>query len=92
VTAARSATLRSAVSYCTLPARITGSTTLPKIAGLVYRMDGRVDVGDERGRRPPGPPTSLTIEPASSSMANRVLRGSTSTAAIDPGCRYADTP
>jgi len=34
---------------CSLPALINKSITLPKLAGLLYRMDGRVDVGIDRG-------------------------------------------
>lgn len=34
---------------CTLPSRISVSTTLPKIAGLLYRLNGRVDVGCDGG-------------------------------------------
>ena len=54
---------------CTLPARFTASSTLPYIKGLLYRMNGRVDVGTDGG---PAPDASdglsdtdveLTIEP-----------------------------
>jgi hypothetical protein len=34
---------------CTLPARIQRNINLPKIAGLVYQLAGRVDVGCDRG-------------------------------------------
>lgn len=34
---------------CTLPARFTASSTLPYIDGLLYRMNGRVDVGTDGG-------------------------------------------
>ncbi|PZT84065.1 MAG: hypothetical protein DI637_14195, partial [Citromicrobium sp.] len=34
---------------CTLPARFTASSTLPYIEGLLYRMNGRVDVGTDGG-------------------------------------------
>ena len=34
---------------CTLPSRINKSITLPKIAGLVYQLPGRVDVGCDGG-------------------------------------------
>lgn len=37
---------------CTLPARITASTTLPYIAGLLYRLGGRTDVGTDGGPAP----------------------------------------
>ncbi|MBX7541211.1 hypothetical protein [Qipengyuania sphaerica] len=54
---------------CTLPSVFTASSTLPYIKGLVYRMNGRVDVGSDGG---PAPDASdglsdteveLTIEP-----------------------------
>ena len=73
---------------CSIPARFTASTTLPYIAGLLYRMDGRVDVGTDGG---PAPDTSdgvgdtnvrLTIEPGvivftSGSSFLNVNRGNT---------------
>ncbi|MBX9898516.1 MAG: hypothetical protein K2Y17_11585 [Qipengyuania sp.] len=34
---------------CTLPSRVSVSTTLPKISGLLYRLNGRVDVGCDGG-------------------------------------------
>jgi len=34
---------------CTLPERFTTSTTLNRVAGLLYAMDGRVDVGYDQG-------------------------------------------
>ncbi len=34
---------------CNLPARITRSSNLPKVAGLLYQLPGRVDVGCDRG-------------------------------------------
>ncbi len=34
---------------CTLPARFTSSANLPYIKGLLYRMNGRVDVGTDGG-------------------------------------------
>lgn len=37
---------------CTLPARFNTSSTLPYIAGLLYQIDGRVDVGTDGGPRP----------------------------------------
>ncbi|GAA4647533.1 hypothetical protein GCM10023115_54950 [Pontixanthobacter gangjinensis] len=54
---------------CALPARFTASANLPYIKGLLYRMNGRVDVGTDGG---PAPDTSdglsdtnvqLNIEP-----------------------------
>jgi hypothetical protein len=50
---------------CTLPARINTSVTLPKIAGLVYRLGGRVDVGTDLGPTPGANEArvTLTIDP-----------------------------
>ena len=43
---------------CTLPARLTASTTLTKVPGLLYRLGGRVDVGTDQG------PTEETSDPS----------------------------
>ncbi|EDL48776.1 hypothetical protein [Erythrobacter sp. SD-21] len=73
---------------CTMPARFSASSTLPYIEGLLYRMNGRVDVGTDGG---PAADTSdglddtdveLTIEPgvivyASGSSFLNVNRGNT---------------
>ena len=73
---------------CTMPAQFTASSTLPYIEGLLYRMNGRVDVGADGG---PAPDDSdglsdtnvqLTIEPgvivyASGSSFLNVNRGNT---------------
>ena len=73
---------------CTMPARFTASSTLPYIEGLLYRMNGRVDVGTDGG---PAADSSdglsdtdveLTIEPgvivyASGSSFLNVNRGNT---------------
>jgi hypothetical protein len=50
---------------CTLPSRFTASSTLPYIEGLLYRIDGRVDVGTDGGAADTGADTDveLTIEP-----------------------------
>ncbi len=71
-----------------MPARFNASSTLPFIEGLLYRMNGRVDVGTDGG---PAPDSSdglsdtnveLTIEPgvivyASGSSFLNVNRGNT---------------
>lgn len=46
---------------CTLPAKITTSTTLPKINGLLYELAGRVDVGDDLGATPTSGEKSVTL-------------------------------
>jgi hypothetical protein len=49
---------------CELPARITRSTTLTKISGLLYSLGGRVDVGYDRGAAPTADAVvTLTINP-----------------------------
>ncbi|WP_228766508.1 hypothetical protein [Pelagerythrobacter aerophilus] len=50
---------------CALPARVTASSTLPYVQGLLYRLNGRVDVGTDGGPVPieDEPSVTLTIEP-----------------------------
>ncbi len=50
---------------CELPARITRSTTLTRIPGLLYSLGGRVDVGTDLGAAPVAGETrvTLTIQP-----------------------------
>jgi hypothetical protein len=49
---------------CELPARITRSTTLTRIPGLLYSLGGRVDVGLDRGAAPTtDAAVVLTIQP-----------------------------
>ena len=52
---------------CTLPARLTRSTTITRVPGLLYALDGRVDVGNDLGPSPGvpagGTSVTLTIQP-----------------------------
>ncbi len=48
---------------CQLPARFTSSDTLPYIRGLVYQINGRVEVGADRGFASTGTTVTLTVEP-----------------------------
>ena len=50
---------------CELPARITRSSSLSKIPGLLYSMGGRVDVGTDQGAVPAAgqPSVTLSIQP-----------------------------
>ena len=54
---------------CTMPARFNASATLPFVRGLLYRMNGRVDVGTDGGPAPDvtdglsDTNVALTIEP-----------------------------
>lgn len=46
---------------CTLPARFNTSSTLPFVEGLLYRMNGRVDVGTDGGATPTDADTDVTL-------------------------------
>lgn len=46
---------------CQLPARFTQSTVLPKVAGVVYAISGRVDVGTDMGPTPVAGEASVTL-------------------------------
>lgn len=50
---------------CRLPTRFTSSTVLPRVAGVAYAINGRVDVGTDRGAALDGGTSEvvLTIEP-----------------------------
>jgi hypothetical protein len=49
---------------CALPARITANTTLERLPGVLYALNGRVDVGVDRGPTPTADaPVILTIHP-----------------------------
>jgi hypothetical protein len=49
---------------CELPARVTRSSTLTRIPGLLYSLGGRVDVGLDRGAAPTSDaPVVLTVQP-----------------------------
>ena len=69
---------------CELPARFTANTTLEKFPGLLYSIDGRVDVGLDRGAAPTADAAvSSTIRPGV------VLYGATGTSwlAVNRGNR-----
>lgn len=48
---------------CTLPARLTASSNLTRVPGLLYRLGGRVDVGFDQGPTEEGS-TAPTPDPA----------------------------
>ncbi|EZP70778.1 hypothetical protein BV96_03075 [Sphingomonas paucimobilis] len=48
---------------CGLPLRFTETTTLPKAAGVLYSMPGRVDVGTDQGAASTNSVVTLNIEP-----------------------------
>lgn len=47
---------------CALPARITANVTLERLPGVLYALDGRVDVGEDLGPTA-GTGVTLTIKP-----------------------------
>jgi len=61
---------------CALPSRLTASTTLPYVEGLLYTLDGRVDVGSDGGPTPDASDGStdtnvtLSIEPGAMFFAS----------------------
>ncbi|GMM92472.1 hypothetical protein [Qipengyuania sp. MTN3-11] len=48
---------------CSLPALFDADDTLPFIAGLLYSLPGRVDIGADRGFSSTGSTVELTIQP-----------------------------
>lgn len=48
---------------CAFPARFTASTQIPKVAGVIYSLDGRVDVGTDKGAASTGYDVTLGIDP-----------------------------
>jgi len=69
---------------CTLPALVDVTSSLPKVSGVVYRMNGRVDVGCDGGFSAPtaGSPFATTTN----SCGGRTLTADTDvTLTIDPG-------
>ena len=48
---------------CAFPARFTASTQIAKVPGVIYSLDGRVDVGTDRGATSTGNDVTLGIDP-----------------------------
>lgn len=48
---------------CSLPARFTINSTITRIPGLLYALDGRVDVGTDLGAAVAGTGITLTVQP-----------------------------
>lgn len=69
---------------CTLPTLINASTVLPKVPGVLYRLNGRVDVGCDGGFSAPTAAAPFTTTTAS--CASRSLTADTNvTLTIEPG-------
>lgn len=48
---------------CAFPARFTSSTQIAKVPGVIYSLDGRVDVGTDQGAASTGNQVTLAIDP-----------------------------
>lgn len=69
---------------CTLPSLINANTTLPKVDGVLYRMNGRVDVGCDGGLT--APTTAAPFATKTLSCGGRSLTSDTNvTLTIEPG-------
>jgi hypothetical protein len=76
---------------CTLPKVVDRSTTLPKVSGLVYQLNGRVDVGCDGGFNAPtaaAPVTTSTVGCPSATLT----ADTNVTLSIDPGAIVIGAP
>ncbi len=48
---------------CGFPARFTATTAIPRVAGVLYSLPGRVDVGTDQGAASTNNVVTLTIDP-----------------------------
>ena len=76
---------------CTLPRVIDRSTQLPKIAGLVYQMNGRVDVGCDGGFTAPTTGAPVATSTAGCPTAN-LTADTNVTLTIDAGAILIGAP
>lgn len=77
---------------CTLPSIITGNVTLPKIAGVLYQINGRVDVGCDGGFSAPGDGLSGHAAPQTVTTPGCTAANGVSTAKLNSsGQLIADT-
>jgi len=70
---------------CTLPRVIRASITLPKIAGLLYQLNGRVDVGCDGGFAPPSSGTPFATTTLGSCTGQSLTADTNVTLTISPG-------
>jgi hypothetical protein len=76
---------------CNLPAVIDRSITLPKISGLVYQMNGRVDVGCDSGFTAPTAAAPFATSTAGCPTAN-LTADTNATLTIEPGVIVVAAP
>ncbi|HEY6816169.1 MAG TPA: hypothetical protein VI168_11560 [Croceibacterium sp.] len=70
---------------CTLPRVIRTSITLPRINGLLYHMDGRVDVGCDGGFRAPTAAAPFATSTLGSCAGLNLTADTNVTLTIEPG-------
>ena len=70
---------------CTLPRVIRTSSTLPKVAGLLYQMNGRVDVGCDGGFTAPSAGAPVTTSTVACPVTQPMTADTNVTLTIDPG-------
>lgn len=70
---------------CTLPRVISVSTTLPKVAGLLYQLNGRVDVGCDGGFSAPTAGAPVTTSTVSCPITQPMTADSNVNLTIAPG-------
>jgi hypothetical protein len=70
---------------CTLPRVIRASATLPRISGLVYQLNGRVDVGCDGGFAAPSAGAPFTTSTVSCPVAQPMTADTNVNLTIEPG-------
>jgi hypothetical protein len=70
---------------CTLPRVIRASTTLPRLDGVLYQMNGRVDVGCDGGFSAPSAGSPVTTSTVACPVAQPMTADTNVTLTIEPG-------
>ncbi|HEU4651004.1 MAG TPA: hypothetical protein VFS49_06280 [Croceibacterium sp.] len=70
---------------CTLPRVIRASSTLPRINGLLYQLNGRVDVGCDGGFSAPSAGAPITTSTVNCPVTQPMTADTNVTLTIDPG-------
>src|SRR5688572_16794305 len=70
---------------CTLPRVLRASSTLPRIAGLLYQLNGRVDVGCDGGFTAPSAGAPFTTSTVNCPVAQPQTADTNVNLTIDPG-------
>lgn len=70
---------------CTLPRVLRASSTLPRVGGLLYQMNGRVDVGCDGGFAAPSTGAPITTSTASCPVTQPMTADTNVNLTIEPG-------